>query len=1786
MIENVSPRKLNGSNKEDENFDMENLNPQVPDTRIKQLRSPLKSPKDYHKIPRKSSGMDEMHSINRKTLVLATMRPPPSILLHDWHKSATLIVANPSDNPDMIKFDITNFNHSCILFLLDGTALTDGWYEIPPNSDIHLILQWNSSEYFDLKARLGVYSNLLKRHFPVYVSCEFPKSKMASEIKPLSNRTSYSTHKRSTLNMKMEKKRSSYKSSPIRKIRISERSLLKSLSPAKKKISLNKDHMAQKLRDTELKQGPMSGSKLSEIACTEWLNYELIGQNCSNLFLTPDECQSAVQSRPNYSAYTKLREREHLRANALKICRSEIFDKISQRLDLEISEGKLAVKDDSNLYLDVGLRNRFYSMFLNYEALWMYIALESLFDAKLYSTDKYSLLRYLDSNVLESDKWEELISQRPSQFSGALQDRRQKERDLKNGSMKKFLLFVLFLDMAKIENFVPGNPCLFKAESKIKSSRQMLLEFSSMCLLNEADITRHLSLIGYHVHYYQLPLDEYYYLVTDIFIDMQDGIRLAKLIDRIFGEHKLMKLVKYPAHTKFTRISNIRKSLDILRDKGIVRNTDVNYAKAVASGSHDETLQLVWNLLFEWKISNLIDVEGLTDEIRSIKKDFVRRLGQEKIEFNSEQKNSDKLILILQWSQLICAFYNIKIVDFGESFSDGTAFCAIVSFYHPNLLDFSCVRQTICESDHSEIAELSRSDLKHNFELLADAVEHLGGMPAIIKPKIILEHGIDEKVTITLLSHMCSRLLVLRKEIKSAKTIQLAYRKHLAHKKFALRVKAAMIICRCIEKYALKRRLKYSNELRHNNATLIQKSWRNYSLRRTIKIRIQKKHFHAYFAGFRVRETISKQEEACIKIQAYFRMLIARKEYQLKLKYILLQASIRGFIARRVLSKKLYQITKIQAIWRSRNARLQLQQEKMFMQFQSYCRGYILRRKESETVRHICLIQSFSRAFLLRRKLRNQDKASQIIQSSWKMYQARKFLNLQKIIRNFQARIRGHEIRCHKKRLIESSTLLQSYARMFRHRSHFESIQNASKVIQRRYRALKLMQFESQNYRSLKRATEICQSRFRAKLAGRAKRENFLNIRNFVIMAQSRLRGYVARQNSAFLFAIIKIQSAFRMANTRKKFMLLKKGVRTIEERYIAKKLGIEQKKNLENVLSAVRFMQDRYRSSILSRKLRIRYNLLKKASTTVSAYRNGLKERKKYLAMKNSVGVIETRYVETLMSRQTRSEYLRKKLSAIIIQKWYLSQLETKICRYMFIKQKQAAVTIQKNVRRYFAQEELMKNKAAVKIQSMFKMILQKKKFSKVKNAVSSIESFYRAILIRRQDQNRYNLLRHHVTIVQARYREKRAVVMQRRQYLNYLKSIKIIQTAWRTHRLKIQTQSSIKIQAIWRKYQCRKKFLSYRNSVSVIESFYRTRILRRKFLKIRNFILSTQAYIRGKILRNRIQHEAAQRKKLIDKWVYATKTGLSSIKIQRQVRLYLAKKHRIRQENAAVVIQSSWRGYRSRSRYLKFKKSLINLQAAVRRRIDRKNAAALIITRFLREAAMKKNYIRHEKAATVIQAYWRGYTLRKFTTKALQEMRERVRRANEAVQEHMKLGNRAAMALEILSNSSSLSSTLKACHHLDVTTSLSKNCCLRLTEYDVIPVIMDLIQSCNRSKPHMEILAHAVNILYNLSKYQETSELVYQDSRCFEILVEVLQNYREMTNIFLTATKVIYLQLKYPERSEHFVSQKDVLRKFESIKSFVGKKMEMDLKVKKIAPQKSKYYQMSKTLKQINYE
>jgi len=57
----------------------------------------------------------------------------------------------------------------------------------------------------------------------------------------------------------------------------------------------------------------------------------------------------------------------------------------------------------------------------------------------------------------------------------------------------------------------------------------MLLAFSRDYLRGEGDVTRHLSYFGYIVTHVQTALDEYDYAVSNLAVDLRDGLKLTSV---------------------------------------------------------------------------------------------------------------------------------------------------------------------------------------------------------------------------------------------------------------------------------------------------------------------------------------------------------------------------------------------------------------------------------------------------------------------------------------------------------------------------------------------------------------------------------------------------------------------------------------------------------------------------------------------------------------------------------------------------------------------------------------------------------------------------------------------------------------------------------------------------------------------------------------------------------------------------------------------------------------------------------------------------------------------------------------------------------------------------------------------------------------------------------------------------------------------------------------------------------------------------------------------------------
>ena len=205
-----------------------------------------------------------------------------------------------------------------------------------------------------------------------------------------------------------------------------------------------------------------------------------------------------------------------------------------------------------------------------------------------------------------------------------------------------------------------------------------------------------------------------------------------------------------------------------------------------------------------------------------------------------------------------------------------------------------------------------------------------------------------------------------------------------------------------------------------------------------------------------------------------------------------------------------------------------------------------------------------------------------------------------------------------------------------------------------------------------------------------------------------------------------------------------------------------------------------------------------------------------------------------------------------------------------------------------------------------------------------------------------------------------------------------------------------------------------------------------------------------------------------------------------------------------------------------------------------------------------------RQGRAALKIQSMYRGYLVRKAASKKMKVIRSRVIKINANLDERLTLANRTSSALDILLTHKQLSFVLKACENLNVATRLSTKCCEKMVQEKAVPVLFQLMRTCNRSKPHMAVLIHALKIISHLAKHRNTGDAVIKIPDSINMITELLQMYRDKMDIFSVAVSILALFVKVPENAQFIAKQDKAVKRIQGIYSIMSKKMKLAAKLK----------------------
>ncbi|OZJ04126.1 hypothetical protein BZG36_02821 [Bifiguratus adelaidae] len=1215
-----------------------------------------------------------------------------------------------------------------------------------------------------------------------------------------------------------------------------------------------------------------------ELAFLRWLQYELRDEQ--HLPEDLQQTDSAVALRKQgrtLERYTNVLRQENARILAFKLYQSAPLAMISRTLSTAFETSHLRVKDDVDFTVDVGLRQQIFDDLLwCFDARWLSLGLETVTGRAINwreeSFERETLLKFLDATFFE----DKTLPVAPMHTQS--NERKIWTRNMNRSIVRKILMLILFLDKAKANHLLETDPCLFKKESDIKATKDLLPLIASSLLQGEGDFVRHLMHMGYSLEHRQKPIDEYDFSVSNLAVDLTDGVRLCRLVEKHSKNWTLSNQLRFPVVSKSHQLHNVSIVLDAIREMHInidgASTISRISAKDIVDGNREKIFALLWKLIIGWRVPGFLDTNLLKEELRVLKQEYRHKFGHE-LGGNTEHNlyfSSDHLSLLLQWCKTVCAFNNIPVRNFTNSFADGRAFCYLIGHYHPDILPKTLIEDSasylqkakeqgieplnpggswhIPSENNSDPVEEAKTLDRKNFRLLQQKVKELGGIPLIIRYADVFAVGIpDEKIVITFVSYLCSRLIHLSKEIRAARQIQITWRTF--------------------------------NQKRYPIAAKLQASIRGHLARKAFGVRLAQARA---IAAERAEE--QRRAEAARLEQEVRRAVIAQRTEEAKRHYLVLSVQQR---IRRYLATK-----------------------HSIVRMQRQIRGFLVRKQTFH--KHDIVLRLQNRVRRYQRIKRRNIEAAKCIQEAWRGYiRRRETIALQAQVRRFIAR-----------------------SRLFR---HLELLAEQQKEF-----ALRL------------------QSVLRARTAA-LKVEKELFVRSL----QQCARTYLAWTRAAEKYNFIRH---------------LQLGVREYLE---LKQLKLQE------------YQQEQERLEVL-------YNSA--AFTIQSAWRTFVQVR------------AERRKRVTLALQTVIRQYLsQRNFSAL-----YEAELR-----------RQEEIIMQERRKR---EEALRRQRLVLAIQSTARGFLTREIYKK-----------------------------------ELRQREE---ALRREQLI-------------------------LGIQSTARGY--------------LMREIYKEELRQREEAARREeMVLAIQSTARGYLIRGAYHHALRQREEdLRQEWV--TVAIQSAAKGYLMRKLYLEALGEYRAWRAAVTLQSLMRGLRARLAF------------------------------------------RPQQAALRIQSAWRAYLVKRAQGLRYRKMRRRIKDVNSRVEEHMKLSNRTEMALNMMMESEQMSAVLKACSHLEVVSRLSMICCRRLIDHGCVPIIFALVQSCNRSKPHMEVLKYAVHILENLGNHKETVNFLFDAQDGMPILIDTIQNYRENDEIFLCAANIIHL-LSHADNEEYMKRIHLVPNVVKRVKMILGKK------------------------------
>jgi abnormal spindle-like microcephaly-associated protein len=504
-----------------------------------------------------------------------------------------------------------------------------------------------------------------------------------------------------------------------------------------------------------------------------------------------------------------------LRQRLLKVYQDKPMLLLYQRLQASLQFGALSLpkeresSSDAARYVnDVGLRRQFVRLWMtSYNPKALRAAVEVVtgrqvtvdHDRTLTTTD---LDDFIVSCLLRNEDASEVAQRLPGSKGVAWNWRR---------TMQRGLMLINLLDVAKEQNLFHKN--LFKTSSAHKSSATILNDFTSIMLPWGGDIVRPLGHLDYHITHVQQPLSEFDYTITNLAVDLRDGVRLVRLVELLLypmtaqrrlsddqtismpmGEvldtsestdkmSILSQHLKYPCASHACKTYNSQIALSaLLTVRSIADVAAKTTANDIVDGHRENTIALLWALVSKWGMTSLIDWDDVRSELVRITPGAVHAsLPSKDLAAPSARAQRH---LLKDWAVAISAKHGTTIDNMTTSFANGIIFERIVDEYQAFLgtsnanVDGSGLEQKLkslgCSNAFASIFGKTSSffDEEFTYTTLYFLASRLLGPSKTMR---------ERRKALKALAEDCAVIVQTREKVTNAATVlQRAWREHYA----------------------------------------------------------------------------------------------------------------------------------------------------------------------------------------------------------------------------------------------------------------------------------------------------------------------------------------------------------------------------------------------------------------------------------------------------------------------------------------------------------------------------------------------------------------------------------------------------------------------------------------------------------------------------------------------------------------------------------------------------------------------------------------------------------------------------------------------------------------------------------------------------------------------------------------------------------------------------------------------------------------------------------------------